>query len=117
MAPDVEMRLSFPKKTSSIKKLDNRLSIKAPNEKEPIVSLPSSDYHHQQHQSKSTKSIKQLLDNSYFGHNEPNETHPHNHYHQQQLLPPPSIHLNPKRTLSRNHYCSGLFVDQTSILI
>lgn len=105
MAPDVEMRLSFPKNSVSSKKSNNRLSLKAAHEKETIVSLPSSE-----HQTKSTKSIKQYLDNGYCGHNE-NETHPHHLHNQQQqqpaLLPPSSIHLNPKRTLSRNHYRSG----------
>lgn len=96
MAPEVEMRLSFPKTATSSKKLGNRLSINAPHENESNVT----------HQSKSSKSLKQYLDNGFYG---PNETDS-NHSHQQQpaLLPPPSNHFNPKRTLSRNHYSSGI---------
>lgn len=90
MAPDVEMRLSFPKKTTALT---------PKHAKEAILNLPI-------HQTKSMKSIQQHSENS----NNTQRMHAENHHHLHQpaILPPPSINLNPKRTLSRNHYLSGI---------
>lgn len=96
MAPDVKMRLSFPKRSSSHNnQIDNT----------------TSRLHRSVEHSKPSIAHTQYYDNGNYEFNENNMNDKQQAIlpsAQQQLAPAESMNFNPKRTLSRNFYNSGI---------